>query len=120
MTASETYEEIESLSPEVHVQQGSPSLTEEIFEEELELWEQQQEEAAPLQELEEREESPSPKETTTPGDRYVPGTSSSSAEFSLHPSVRQSMLLTRKETMLQQARKRFLDREASNRNDSGQ
>lgn len=103
MTASETYEEIESLSPEV--QQGSPSLTEETFEEELELWEQQQEEAAPLEELEEREESPSPKETTTPGDRYVPGTSSSSAEFSLHPSVRQSMLLTRKETMLQQARK---------------
>lgn len=103
MTASNTYEEIESLSTEE--EQGSPSITEERFEDELEMWEPQQEEAAPLEELEEREESPSFGKTTAAGDRYVLGPSSSSVEFSLQPSVRQSVLLTRKETMLQQARK---------------
>lgn len=103
MTASNTYEEIESLSTEE--EQGSPSITEERFEDELEMWEPQQEEAAPLEELEEREESPSPGKTTAAGDRYVLGPSSSSVEFSLQPSVRQSVLSTRKETMLQQARK---------------
>ena len=103
MTASNTYEEIESLSTEE--EQGSPSISEEIFEDELEMWEPQQEEAAPLEELEKREESPSPGITMAAGDRYVLGPSSSSVEFSLQPSVRQSVLLTRKETMLQQARK---------------
>lgn len=44
--------------------------------------------------------------------------SSSSLEFSLEPSVRQSMLLTRKEAMLQQARRRFLDKEAVSKPDS--
>ena len=102
MTASNAYEEIESLSPEE--EQGSPSVTEEIFEDELEMWEPQQEEAAPL---EEREESPTPGKATAAGHRYLPGpsSSSSSVEFSLQPAVRQSVLLTRKETMLQQARK---------------
>ena len=67
----------------------------------MEMWEPQQEEAAPL---EEREESPTPGKAT--GDRYLPGpASSSSVEFSLQPGVRHSVLLTRKETMLQQARK---------------
>ena len=103
MTASDTYEEMESLSTEE--EQGSPSMTEEISEDELETWEQQQEESAPLEELEEREERPSPsEEITTVRDRHV-GASSSSIEFSLQPSVRQSMLLARKETMLQQARR---------------
>ena len=100
MTASNTYEEIESLSTEE--EQGRPSITEEIFDDELEMWEPQQEEAAPL---EEREESPSPAKATATGDRYVPGPSLSLVEFSLQPAVRQSVLLTRKETMLQQARK---------------
>lgn len=100
MTASNGYEEIESSSPEE--EQGSPSVTEEIFEDDMEMWEPQQEEAAPL---EEREESPTPGKTTAAGDRYLPGPSSSSVEFSLQPAVRQSVLLTRKETMLQQARK---------------
>jgi len=103
MTASDTYEEMESLSTEE--EQGSPSITEEISEDELETWEQQQEETAPLEELEGREERPSPsEEITTVRDRHV-GASSSSMEFSLQPSVRQSMLLARKETMLQQARR---------------
>lgn len=100
MTVSSAYDEIESLSTEK--EQGSPSITEKIFEDELEMWEPQQEEAAPL---EEREESPSPGKTTAAGNRYLPGPSSSSVEFSLQPAVRQSVLLTRKETMLQQARK---------------
>ena len=100
MTASNTYEEIENLSTEE--EQGNPSITEETSEDELEMWEPQQEEAAPL---EEREECPSPGTAAAALDRYVPGPSSSSVEFSLQPSVRQSILLTRKETMLQQARK---------------
>lgn len=100
MTVSSAYDEIESLSTEE--EQGSPSITEKIFEDELEMWEPQQEEAAPL---EEREESPSPGKTTAAGNGYLPGPSSSSVEFSLQPAVRQSVLLTRKETMLQQARK---------------
>ena len=79
-------------------EQGNPSITEEISEDEMDVWKPQQEEAAPL---EEQEESPSPGKS----DRYVPSPSSSSVEFSLQPSVRQSLLLTRKETMLQQARK---------------
>lgn len=69
----------------------------------MEMWEPQQEEAAPL---EEREERPTPGKATAAGDRYLPGpASSSSVEFSLQPGVRHSVLLTRKETMLQQARK---------------
>jgi len=101
MAASNAYDEIESLSNEE--EQGSPAITEEIFEDELEMWEPQQEEAAPL---DEREESPSTGKATAVGDRYLPGpSSSSSVQFSLQPAVRQSVLLTRKETMLQQARK---------------
>jgi len=100
VAASNAYDETESLSTEE--EQGSPSITEEIFEDELEMWEPQQEEAAPL---EEREESPSTGKTTAARDRYLPGPSSSSVQFSLQPAVRHSVLLTRKETMLQQARK---------------
>ena len=96
LTASNTYEENESLS--TVEEQGNPSITEEISEDEMDVWKPQQEEAAPL---EEQEESPSPGKS----DRYVPSPSLSSVEFSLQPSVRQSLLLTRKETMLQQARK---------------
>ncbi len=102
MTSSDTYEEIESLSTEE--EQGNPSITEDTFEDELEMWEQQPEEAAPLEELEGREKRPSPEEITTVRDRHV-GASSSLVEFSLQPSVRQSILLSRKETMLQQARR---------------
>ena len=99
MTASNAYEEIEGLSTEE--ERGSPSIRDEISEDELEMWEPQQEEAAPL---EEREESPTPGKARAAGDRYLPGPSSS-VEFSLQPAVRQSVLLTRKEAMLQQARK---------------
>ena len=99
MTASNAYEEIEGLSTEE--ERGSPSIRDEISEDELEMWEPQQQEAAPL---EEREESPTPGKARAAGDRYLPGPSSS-VEFSLQPAVRQSVLLTRKEAMLQQARK---------------
>ena len=98
MTASNAFE---SLSTEEE-EQGSPTVTEEMSEDELEMWEPQQEEAAPL---EERKESPTPGKATAAGDRYLPGPSSSAVEFSLQPAVRQSVLLTRKEAMLQQARK---------------
>jgi len=100
LTASNTDEEIESLS--TVEEQGNPSITEEISEDEMDVWKPQQEEATPL---EEQEGSPSPAKSTAAGDRYVPSPSSSSVEFSSQPSVRQSLLLTRKETMLQQARK---------------
>lgn len=100
LTPSNTYDETESLTSEVELE--SPSITE-VSEEEEAIPEQQPEEAVPLEEMKPRDESPSPNETL-PGDRYI-GTSSSLMEFSSQSSVRQSMLLKRKEMMLQQARR---------------
>lgn len=101
LTPSNTYDETESLTNDV--EQESPSITE-VSEEEEAIPEQQPEEAAPLEEMKPRDESPSPNETS-PGDRYMGTSSSSLMEFSSQSSVRQSMLLKRKEMMLQQARR---------------
>ena len=100
MTSSDSSEEIESFPTEE--EEATSSVSEEIIDEELPLLEEKQEFPL-LEEAEAREENLSAKETTV-GD--IPrNASSSSLDFSSHPSVRQSMLLTRKEEMLQQARR---------------
>ena len=65
--------------------------------------EQALEEAASLEQRPKRDESPPPNETP-PGERYR-SVSPSLMEFSTQSSVRQSLLLKRKEMMLQQARR---------------
>lgn len=110
VTSSDSSEEIESFPTEE--EEATSSVSEEVIDEELPPLEEKQESPL-LEEAEAREENLSAKETTV-GD--IPrNASSSSLDFSSQPSVRQSMLLTRKEEMLQQARRRFLDREGSNK-----
>lgn len=101
MASSDSSGEIESLPAED--EEASTSITEETFDEELPVLEEKQKSSL-LAEPEAQEESQSSQETTTTGGRYE-SASSSSLEFSSQPSVRQSMLLTRKEAMLQQARR---------------
>ena len=94
-------EETESLSAKD--EEANASVTEEIIDEEFEALEEKQE-SSQLEESKVQEERPSVQETRRAGDRYT-SVPSSSLEFSPQPSVRQSMLLMRKEEMLQQARR---------------
>ena len=100
-TSLDDLEETESLSAKD--EEANASVTEEIIDEEFEALEEKQE-SSQLEESKVQEERPSVQETRTAGDRYT-SAPSSSLEFSPQPSVRQSMLLMRKEEMLQQARR---------------
>lgn len=101
MTSSDFSEETESFPSEE--EQGPSSITEEITDDELPVLEEKPESSS-LEVSEVQEESPPYPDKTTGGD--IPrSASSSSLEFPSQPSVRQSMLLTRKEAMVQQARR---------------
>lgn len=97
LTPSNTPEETESSTSETEQDSTEVSNNAEV------MREQALEEAASLEQRPKRDESPPPNETP-PGERYR-SVSPSLMEFSTQSSVRQSLLLKRKEMMLQQARR---------------
>ena len=97
LTPSNTPEETESSTSETEQDSTEASNNAEV------MREQALEEAASLEQRPKRDESPPPNETP-PGERYR-SVSPSLMEFSTQSSVRQSLLLKRKEMMLQQARR---------------
>lgn len=114
MISLNTREETESSTSETEQDSTSTEASDDVEA----MREQALEEAASLEERPKRDESPPPNETP-PGERYR-STSPSLMEFPTQSSVRQSLLLKRKEMMLQHARRRFLDREVSNQSESSQ
>lgn len=114
--SSDNLDDTGSLSAEE--EDASSSNTAEAIDEELPVMEERQQSSS-VEEAEVKEESsPLTQEIRAAGSGYTAAASSSSAEFSLQPSVRHTMLLKRKEAMLQQARRRFLEREDSNKSES--
>ena len=101
--SSDNLDDTGSLSAE---EEDASSLnTAEAIDEELPVMEERQQSSS-VEEAEVQEESsPLTQEMRTAGSGYTAAASSSSAEFSLQPSVRHTMLLKRKEAMLQQARR---------------
>lgn len=100
--SSDNLDDTGSLSAEEDV---SSSNTEKAIDEELPVMEERQQSSS-VEEAEVKEESsPLTQEIRTAGSGYTAAAASSSAEFSLQPSVRHTMLLKRKEAMLQQARR---------------
>ena len=100
--SSDNLDDTGSLSAEE--EDASSSNTEKTIDEELPVMEERQQSSS-VEEAEVQEESsPLTQEIRTVGSGYT-AASSSSAEFSLQPSVRHTMLLKRKEAMLQQARR---------------
>lgn len=125
MASSDSSEETESLP--AGVERTASSATEETTDEELPVLEEKPE-CSVSEDSKIQEESPPSQENTTAGDIHrsasssllefssrpsvrqsagsIPrSASSSSLEFSSQPFVRQSMLVKRKEAMLQQARR---------------
>ena len=99
--SSDNLDDTGSLSAEE--EDVSSSNTEKAIDEELPVMEERQQSSS-VEEAEVQEESsPVTQEIRTVGSGYA--AASSSAEFSLQPSVRHTMLLKRKEAMLQQARR---------------
>ena len=98
--SSDNLDDTESLSAEE--EDASSSNTEKAIDEELPVMEERQQSSSVEEAEVEEESSPLTQEIRTAGSGYAPA-ASSSAEFSLQPSVRHTMLLKRKEAMLQQA-----------------
>ena len=100
--SSDNLDDTGSLSAEE--EDASSSNTAEAIDEELPVMEERQQSSSVEEAEVEEESSPLTQEIRTAGSGYAPA-ASSSAEFSLQPSVRHTMLLKRKEAMLQQARR---------------
>ena len=101
--SSDNLDDTGSLSAEE--EDVSSSNTEKAIDEELPVMEERQQPSS-VEEAEVKEESsPLTQEMRTAGSGFAAAAASSSAEFSLQPCVRHTMLLKRKEAILQQARR---------------